>query len=80
MVRGTKHYSNLNHTTFTIFIDHCESNWVSYMESLRIVCWDIEYRSQVFSALQRGSKEANSDAIISETEMIFSICFWIFEL
>ena len=28
MIRGTNHCWNLNHTTFTIFIDHCESNWV----------------------------------------------------
>ena len=27
MVRGTKHCGNLNHTTFAIFIDHCEGNW-----------------------------------------------------
>ena len=26
--RGTKHSWNLNQTTFTIFIDHCEVNWV----------------------------------------------------
>ena len=24
---GNKHCSNLNHTPFTIFIDHCEGNW-----------------------------------------------------
>ena len=27
MVRGTKHFWNLNHTTFTIFINHCSDNW-----------------------------------------------------
>ena len=26
MVRGTKHCSSLNGTTFTKFIDHCERN------------------------------------------------------
>ena len=26
MVRGTKHCWNLNGTTFTVFIDHCEGN------------------------------------------------------
>ena len=24
---GNEHCSNLNHTPFTIFIDHCEGNW-----------------------------------------------------
>ena len=27
-VRGTKQIWNLNHTTFTTFIDDCEGNWV----------------------------------------------------
>ena len=27
-VRGTKHCCNLNHTTSTELIDHCEVNWV----------------------------------------------------
>ena len=26
--KGTKHCWNLNRTTFTIFIDDCEGNWV----------------------------------------------------
>ena len=26
--KGTKLCRNMNHTTFTIFIDHCEDNWV----------------------------------------------------
>ena len=28
MVHGPKHCCNLDHSTFTIFIDHCEGNWV----------------------------------------------------
>ena len=28
MVNGSKHCSNLNHSTFCIFIDHCEGNCV----------------------------------------------------
>ena len=27
-VKGNKHCWNLNHPTFTIFIDPCEDNWV----------------------------------------------------
>ena len=27
-VRGNKHCWNLNYTTFAMFIDHCEENWV----------------------------------------------------
>ena len=26
--KGTKHCWNLNGSTFTIYIDHCENNWV----------------------------------------------------
>ena len=29
MVNGPKHCSNLNHSTFTIFIDQCEGNGVA---------------------------------------------------
>ena len=29
MVNGQKHCCNLNHSTFIIFIDHCEGNSVS---------------------------------------------------
>ena len=30
--KGTKHCWNLNHTTFSIFLAHCEANW--YAENL----------------------------------------------
>ena len=33
MVRGTKNCWNLNHTTFTIIVDHRESNWVGKIVS-----------------------------------------------
>ena len=28
MVKEPKHCCNLNESTFTIFVDHCEGNWV----------------------------------------------------
>ena len=46
-VRGIKHCRNLKHTTFTIFIDHCEGNSVGkkspilIMRSVNNVCQNI---------------------------------------
>ena len=39
MVRGTKNCWNLNHTTFTIFIAHCEVN--SFAENCFSVIWKV---------------------------------------
>ena len=55
MVDGPKHCWNLNHTTFSIFIDHCEGNPVekvslSNMQNLLTFCEHIDYRSEVFSS------------------------------
>ena len=36
MVSGTKHCWNLNETTFTIFIDHCDGNWDG--KPLLVIC------------------------------------------
>ena len=42
-LRMTKRFWNLNHTTLTIIIDHCERNWngkisLSDIQSLKNVC------------------------------------------
>ena len=54
MVNGSKHCSNLNHNTFSIYIDSCEVNWfgksLSNMLNLRTVCEHFDCRSQIFSS------------------------------
>ena len=37
MLSGTRQYWNLNGTTFTAFIDHCEDNWVG-KNRLIVIC------------------------------------------
>ena len=34
MVDGSKHCWNLNDSTFSIFIDHCEDNWLTKKDSV----------------------------------------------
>ena len=55
MGSGPKHYSNLNHSNFSRFIDQCEGNLIgkislSNMQNLRTVCEHIDSQSQVFSS------------------------------
>ena len=46
-VTGPKHSCNFNDNTFTIFIDHCEGNWLekgyfSDMKNVKTVCQHID--------------------------------------
>ena len=53
---------------------------LSDMQNVRTLCEDIECCSQVMSVIEQ-IKEANSDAIIAETKIYYSIFFsWIFEI
>ena len=85
MVNVLKHCWNPHHSTFILFIDHFKINWVG--KSLcywHAASWDcllthfIPMKTILF--LRETISDTNYDAIISETQIFFSISDWIFKI
>ena len=73
---GSKHCWNLNHATTTMFIDHCESNWVgkktfSDMQSLGMFC-NVLTTYDKYSLLNRDNFRQPIQIDLSQKRKTFS--------
>ena len=86
MVNVPKHCWNLHHSTFIIFIDHCQGNWVgkslSYWHAKSWDCLLTHWllMKSILFLLETNNNDTNSDPITSKTKYFFSIFCCIFEI
>ena len=85
MVNVPKYCWNLRHSTFKIFTDYCQVNWVGKglfkwhaRSSLFLLTHWLPMKGILF--LKTQFNDTNSDAIISETKHFFSIFSFILEI